>query len=156
MRTLTPKDLQLLALLQDNGLATSLELSEHLGMSASQVGRRRQRLEAEGYITATLARLEPRKLGLTVQAFVQVQTAAHSDATHSAIETLIKQQPEIVAAWTLTGEADYMFRVYCADLRALNRLIQDVLLPHRAIGRVQSQVVMDEIKDDTALPLPPA
>ncbi len=156
MDTLTSKDRQLLELLQKNGMATSLELSEHLGMSASQVGRRRQRLEAEGYIRATPARLSPAKLGLSVQAFVQVQTAAHSDTSHLAVEALLQSQPEIVGAWTLTGEADYMFRVYCEDLRALNRLIQDVLLPHPAIGRVQSQVVMDEIFDETALPLPRA
>jgi DNA-binding Lrp family transcriptional regulator len=62
-------------------------------------------------------------------------------------------QPEIVGAWTLTGEADYLLRVYCADLDALNRLVQGVLLPHPAVSRVQSQIVMDRIKPDAPLPL---
>jgi hypothetical protein len=62
-------------------------------------------------------------------------------------------QPEIVGAWTLTGEADYLLRVYCTDLDALNRLVQGVLLPHPAVSRVQSQIVMDRIKPDAPLPL---
>jgi DNA-binding Lrp family transcriptional regulator len=70
------------------------------------------------------------------------------------VQHLANTQPQIVAAWTLTGEADYIFRVFCVDLSALNSLIQDVLLPHPFIGRVQSQIVMNQMKDDTALPLP--
>jgi DNA-binding Lrp family transcriptional regulator len=53
----------------------------------------------------------------------------------------------------MTGEADYLLRIYCTDLAALNRLTQEVLLPHPSIGRVHSQIVMEELKDDSALPL---
>ena len=59
----------------------------------------------------------------------------------------------MVAAWTLTGEADYLLHVRCADLAALNRLIHEVLLPHRAVARVQSQIVMAELKADAPLPI---
>lgn len=154
MAKLDSKDIQLLSLLQKDGAVSSIEVSDALGMSASQVSRRRQRLEADGYISRTVVRLDPSKIGLTVQAFIQIQMQAHSGSGHTAIAGLIRAQPEITAAWTLTGEADYLLRVYCDDLQALNRLIQDVLLQHPSIGRVQSQVVMDETKDDTALPLP--
>lgn len=154
MTSLDPKDIQLLTILQKNGLTSAIELSETLGMSASQIGRRRQRLEADGIIMSTPCRLNPGKLGLSVQAFIQIQTNSQSEDTHKSIKRLVDTQPEIVAAWTLTGDADYILRVYCDDLAALNRLVQDVLLPHRAIGRVHSQIVMDQMKDDTALPLP--
>lgn len=154
MNELDSKDIQLLSMLQKNGAASSIDLSGSLGLSASQVSRRRQRLEADGYISGTAVRLNPAKIGLSVQAFIQVQMQAHSGSGHDAIEGLFRSQPEITSAWTLTGEADYLLRVYCENLRALNRMIQNVLLQHPAIGRVQSQVVMDETKDDTALPLP--
>ena len=52
----------------------------------------------------------------------------------------------------MTGDADYLLRVYCEDLPQLNRLIQDVLLPHPAIARVHSQIVMDQLKHDAPLP----
>jgi|SRR6056297_528447 len=154
MSRLDPRDIQLLARLQKNAQVSALELSEELGMSASQISRRRQRLEAEGYILSTPCRLDPERLGLNVQAFIQIETRSQHSDTHRSVKRLVSGQPEIIAAWTLTGEADYIFRVFCTDLAALNRLVQEVLLPHEAIGRVHSQIVMDQVKDDTALPLP--
>ena len=154
MNQLDSKDIHLLALLQQDGQKSALELSEMLGMSASQIGRRRQRLETEGIIKSYPCRLSPEKLGLNVQAFIQVQTESQTGDTHQSMQQLTSSQQEIVAAWTLTGEADYIFRVFCADLPALNNLIQNVLLPHPSIGRVHSQIVMDQMKDETALPLP--
>lgn len=153
MNTLDDTDSRLLTLLQSNAQMTSLEMSEVLNLSASQVSRRRARLEAEGYIASTICRLDAAKLGLAVQAFVQVQTDAHTTETHSAFMRLIKTQNEITGAWTMTGDADYLLRIYCADLPALNRFTQNVLLPHPSIGRVHSQIVMEELKDAGALPL---
>jgi DNA-binding Lrp family transcriptional regulator len=90
---------------------------------------------------------------LRVQAFVQVVMATHTEANARDFARLARTQPEIVGAWTLTGEADYLLRVYCTDLAALNRLVQAVLLPHPAVSRVQSRIVMDRIKPDAPLPL---
>jgi DNA-binding Lrp family transcriptional regulator len=91
-------------------------------------------------------------VGLGVQAFVQVQMARHSPDTARSFGALIALAPEVISAWTLTGEADYLLRVWCADLAALNRLIHQTLLPHPAVARVQSQIVMDQLKADAPLP----
>lgn len=145
-------DKRLLAALQRDAHLTAQELGEALNLSASQAGRRRQRLEGEGLITGYAARLDPMRLGLQVQAFVQVQMTRHGAETSTAFARLIALQPEIVSAWTLTGEADYLLRVYCENLTALNRLIHQVLLAHPAVARVQSQIVMDQFKPDAPLP----
>lgn len=145
-------DSRLLAEVQRNALITAQDLGDRLNLSASQAARRRQRLEAEGYITGYAARLDPARLGLTVQAFVQVQMATHAPEVARGFGSLIAACPEVISAWTLTGEADYLLRVWCADLPALNRLIHQVLLPHPAVTRVQSQIVMDQLKPDAALP----
>ena len=145
-------DKRLLALVQRNAHLTGQELGEELNLSASQAGRRRQRLEAEGLISSYAARLDPTRLGLAVQAFVQVQMARHGADTTAAFSRLVGLQPEIVSAWTLTGEADYLLRVYCENLAELNRLIHQVLLAHPAVSRVQSQIVMDQFKPDAPLP----
>ena len=146
-------DRDILQALQGDSLLTGQALGERVNLSPSQATRRRARLEAEGVITGHRAQVAPDKLGLTVQAFIQVQTATHTDQSHAAFLTLVAHQPEITAAWTLTGEADYLLRVRCADLGALNQLVQTVLLPHPAVGRVQSQIVMDELKRDGPLPI---
>jgi DNA-binding Lrp family transcriptional regulator len=148
-------DLRLLTLLQRDAHLTAQELGEKLNLSPSQAGRRRQRLEAEGYIDAYVARLAPVRLGLAIQAFVQVQMATHDPAQTRDFTALVAARNEITSAWTLTGEADYLLRVYCSDLAELHRLIHEVLLPHPSVMRVQSQIVMDQFKQDGPLPTRP-
>lgn len=145
-------DTRLLAALQSNAHLTAQELGELLNLSPSQAGRRRQRLESEGYIRGYAARLDPAKLGLSVQGFVQVQLATHGPEQSKAFARLVRARPEITSAWTMTGDADYLLRVYCENLAALNTLIHDVLLPHPTVARVQSQIVMDQLKADAPLP----
>ncbi len=145
-------DKRLLDTLQKDAYLTAHQLAETLNLSASQVGRRRQKLEAAGVIRSYTARLDPRKLGLEVQGFVQVHLGTHGPEHSASFARLITTRAEIVSAWTMTGDADYLLRVYCEDLPALNRLIHEVLLPHKAVARVHSQIVMDQLKRDGPLP----
>ncbi len=145
-------DRQLLQVIQANAQLTAQELSQHLNLSPSQAARRRQRLEQSGIVTGARAVVSPDDLGLHVQAFVQVQMATHEPSEVQNFSRAVQLQPQIVSAWTLTGEADYLLRVYCPDLGALHRLIHEVLLPIPAVARVQSQIVMDQMKSDAALP----
>lgn len=146
-------DSRLLAALQNDAHLTAQELGEILNLSPSQAGRRRQRLEAADIIRGYTARLDAPKLGLSVQAFVQVQLSTHNPEQAKSFTRLISTRPEITSAWTLTGDADLLLRIYTADLAGLNRLIHQVLLPHEAVSRVHSQIVMDQVKADAPLPI---
>ena len=146
-------DTRLLAEIQRRADITAQELGEILNLSPSQVARRRSRLEAEGVIAGYRARLDPGRLGLTVQAFVQVQMTAHNADNAANFVRLVVTLPEVVGCWTLTGEADYLLRVWVADLPAMNTFIHQRLLAHPAVARVQSQIVMDQPKADAGLPL---
>ena len=145
-------DKRLLSALQDDAQATAETLAEKIGLSPSQAGRRRQRIEAAGLIKGYTARVDPSKIGLSVQAFIQVEMARHGGETGQSFARLVATQPEIVGAWTMTGAADYLLRVWCADLAALNRLVHHVLLAHPSAGRVHSQIVMNQLKADAPLP----
>ena len=146
-------DTRLLTEIQRRADITAQELGEILNLSPSQVARRRSRLEAEGVIAGYRARLDPGSLGLTVQAFVQVQMVVHNADNAANFVRLVVTLPEVVGCWTLTGEADYLLRIWVTDLPALNCLIHHRLLPHPAVARVQSQIVMDQPKADSGLPL---
>lgn len=146
-------DKQLLSLLQRNGQISAAELGDTLNLSASQASRRRQRLESSGFVTHYAARLDPGKLGLDIQAFIQVQLTSHGADTAKSIARLVQTQPDIINAWTMTGEADYLLHAWTKDLPALNRLIHDVILAHPAVARVQSQIVMEQLKQDAPLPI---
>ena len=146
-------DARLLAEVQRRADITAQDLGDILNLSPSQAARRRARLESEGVIAGYRARLDPGRLGLTVQAFVQVQMAAHNADNAANFVRLVNTLPEVVGCWTLTGEADYLLRVWVPDLPALNDLIHHRLLPHPAVARVQSQIVMAQPKADSGLPV---
>ncbi|WP_304617190.1 Lrp/AsnC family transcriptional regulator [Paracoccus sp. (in: a-proteobacteria)] len=146
-------DARLLIEVQRRADITAQDLGTILNLSPSQAARRRARLESAGVIAGYGARLDPARLGLTVQAFVQVQMSAHSADNAASFVRLVGSLPQIVGCWTLTGEADYLLRVWVSDLQALNELIHHRLLPHPAVARVQSQIVMDQPKPDSGLPV---
>ena len=153
MIELDDTDMRLLATLQKDAQLTSERLSDMLHLSSSQIGRRRQRLEKKGFIEGYRAKLSPGKLGLAVQAFVSVQMATHAPDKVRTFTRILETRTEITSVWTLTGEADFLLRVYCTGLGELNTLIHQVLLPHPAVARVQSQIVMDQLKADGPLPV---
>lgn len=146
-------DLKLLATLQQNCQLAAHELGDILHLSPSQANRRKLRLESQGVIRGYVARLDPEALGLGVQAFLRVTMSAHSRESARSFSQLTSIQPEIASVWTLTGESDYLLRVYCQDLKDLNNLIHEVLLRHEGVARIQSQIVMDQPKDDFRLPV---
>ncbi len=146
-------DIRLLAALQRDAHLTADKLGQHLNLSASQAGRRRQRLEQLGLIDGYVARINAGAVGLLVQAFVQVQMATHKPDLVAEFARLVETEPRIVSAFTLTGDADYLLRVYCRDLVQLNDLLHQRILPQPAVARVQSQIVMAQLKPDAPLPL---
>ena len=152
-RMLDDIDRRLIRALQANADLTAQELAETINLSPSQAGRRRQRIEDAGYLTGSRAIADPAKLGLGVQAFVQVSLASHAPDGAADFHRLIRAETHVTAAFTLTGDADYLLRVWCADLQGLHRLLHSIILPHPAVSRVQSQIVMDQMKPDAPLPI---
>ena len=86
--------------------ATAQDLSDMLHLSARQIGRRRQRLEAEGYIQGYRARLDAPRLGLSVQGFAQVHLGLHGAEHAASFAKLVPARPELHSAWPTTGDAD--------------------------------------------------
>jgi DNA-binding Lrp family transcriptional regulator len=153
MITLDDFDLVLLAALQQDGRLTNQELAERVNLSASQCSRRRLRLEAAGIIAGYRATIDAPAVGLDIAAFMQVTLVAHSKSNAERFKTLVRERPEILDAYTLTGDADYLLRVVTTDLAALSRFVSDVLLPHGTVARVESRIVLDRLKQDGPLPL---
>ncbi|OJJ09718.1 AsnC family transcriptional regulator [Alphaproteobacteria bacterium AO1-B] len=146
-------DVKLLAALQENSAATNAEIGETIGLSASQVSRRRQKLEDTGIIRRYRAALNPEALGFTVTAFVGVTLGAHSRENARKFRNMVTAMPEVQEAHTLTGDVDYMLKVVVRDLKALSRIVNDELLPQEAVQHVKSSIAMDTLKDDNLLPL---
>ena len=147
-------DQKILRLLQMNAALTNAELAERINTSVSQAGRRKHRLDKEGYIIASRAQLNPERLGLNIEAFIEVALSWHNTDTSHSFHELLNDQEEVIGVWTLTGQADYLVHVFCADLKQLNNLVHEVLLRHSAVSKVESKIVMSQIKTHQGLPIP--
>ncbi|WP_420334867.1 Lrp/AsnC family transcriptional regulator [Roseibium sp.] len=146
-------DLKLLTALQENAALTNAELGKVIGLSASQVSRRRQKLEEAGVIRRYRAALDPEALGLRVTAYVGVTLGAHSRENARKFRNMVTAMPEVQEAHTLTGDVDYMLKIVVPDLKQLSRIINDDLLPQEAVQHVRSSIAMETLKDDNLLPL---
>lgn len=153
MATLDTIDWRLLDALQKDASLTNGALAEIVGLSASQISRRRQRLEQEGVVTGYRALLDPSAIGLAVTVFIHVALDMHSRDNARRFRDLVRLTPSILEAHALTGEADYLLKVAVGDLRELSRLVNEVLLPHESVARVRSEIVLDTLKEPGLLPL---
>ena len=146
-------DLKLLAALEADGRLTNAELAEKIGLSASQCSRRRIRLEETGIIEGYQARLNARRLGIGLLAFIQVSLSPHSKENARKFRDFVNGVEAIQEAYALTGDADYLLKVATPDLSGLSRIINDSILPQASVSHVKSSIVLTTLKDSRRLPL---
>jgi Lrp/AsnC family leucine-responsive transcriptional regulator len=150
---LTRTDRRLLEILQKDARLTNLELAERVSLSPSACLRRVRALEKAGVIRRYAALVEPRKVGLTLMAFVNVKLEKRGRMPTDAFARVVKDWPEVLACHSLTGDMDYLLRVQVADLDHFARFLMESLLKHPGVIDVKSSFVLEEVKETTALPL---
>lgn len=146
-------DRKILALLQEDSRLTNNDLSERVNLSASQCSRRRQRLEGEGYIRGYRAILDREKLGFGLVNVVTVTLATHNRDNAQRFAALVARLPEVQEAHALTGEMDYILKVVTPDLKSLSAFVNGELLPHESVQHVKTAIVLETLKESSALPL---
>lgn len=151
MQNLDHHDLRILDLLQRDSALSRAEIADKVGLSESQVARRRLALEEAGLIRRYRAELDARAIGLAVTAFVHVKLHGHSKGNSKRFADLAGKTLGILEAHAVTGDFDYLLKVRVTDLQGLQRLINDVLLAHTAVDRVRSEIVLETLREDQLL-----
>src|ERR1700744_3225671 len=153
MAQLDEFDLKILTALQENARMTTQELAERVGLSATPCARRIKRMEDEGLIERYVTLLNPERLAVGLTVFVNVRLNTQSAKTFEAFEAAIRKLPQVVGCYLLAGNYDYLVQVRVADVEAFKSLIRDRLVTIDGIGATQSNIVLEETKWTTALPL---
>jgi Lrp/AsnC family transcriptional regulator, leucine-responsive regulatory protein len=135
-------DRRILALLLDDGRRTFDDIARRVSLSAPAVKRRVDRLRAGGALQGFTAVVDHAALGWNTEALVELFYAPGTLLDEVA-QTLARH-PEVVEAWSVTGEADAIARVRTADNADLERLIMD-LQREGPVERTRSQVVMSRL-----------
>ncbi len=152
MREWDAYDRKLLALLQENALATAEDLARDVALSASAIARRVRRMREDGTILADRA-VVTGAVGPFLSAMVDVQLDRHALQPVEEFLQRLEKRPEVQAIFELAGPLDLMVLVVVADMDAFNAFADTALGDDPAVRRYETRFVKRRRKFTTAWPI---
>jgi len=146
-------DRAILVALQSNGRMTNVELAERVNLSEAACLRRVRALEQSGLLEGYVALVDPIKVGLPANAFVQITLQQEQQKDLEAFEKAVRAIPAVMECYLMTGEFDYLLRVVVADMGDFEGIHRRYLTSLPGVARVQSSFAMRTVTKKTALPL---
>ena len=150
---ISDQDRRLLSALQGDGSASLAEIAARVGMSTSTVWRRMQDLESGGVIRGRVVLVDPKKAGVGLCIFATVRLSDHAEAAISGFARIVDSHPEIMEAHAVSGTADYILKIRCADVEAYESFMSQTLLRSPLVKSVVSSFSLRTLKYTTELPL---
>lgn len=144
-------DIKILTLLQDNSRLTNKELAAAIHLSPTPTFERVKRLEREGYIEKYMAVLNAEKINRGFCAFCYISMKQHSFANSQRITEAVQTIPEIVECYNISGDYDYMLKIYVRDMKAYQEFVLRILGDLDCIGSLNSSFVLGEVKNSHQL-----
>eukprot|EP01031_Cornospumella_fuschlensis_P050653 gene50653-61957_t len=139
-------DRKILSELQRNGRASLQEISNAVGLSSTPCWTRMKRMEDTGVIERYTVNLNAEALGLGETVMVQVTLDSHSDNTLEKFGEILASIPEVVEAYLVSGEYDYLLRIAVRDTKDYERLLREKLYRIKGIRHSKSNFVLRTLK----------
>ena len=146
-------DRRLLGALQENGRLPVTDLAEKIGLTTSPCLRRLKILEQAGIIRGYAALVDQQKVGLPVSVFVSVKLEMQREEALERFEAAIRDCPEVVECYLMTGPRDYLLRVVAQDLSAYERFLKQTLTRVEGVASIESSFALTQVKYSNALPI---
>ena len=143
-------DLAILRLIARDSSLSLAQIADKIGLTPTPCWKRIRRMEDAGIINGRIARIDPIKVGLPVSAFVAVETADHSAGWLERFAEVVRDTPEIVDAWRMSGDVDYLLHVVVPDIAAYDAFYRK-LIAAVPLRNVTSRFSMERLKE---APLP--
>lgn len=146
-------DKAILAELQTDGRISNVRLAARVNLSESACLRRVRALEDTGYIDGYVALVNQPRAGVPGNVFVFIALNREVERELAAFEQAVRELPEVMECFLMTGEFDYLLRVVVADMADFERLHRDSLTRLPGVARVNSSVAIRTVQKKTALPI---
>ena len=146
-------DLLILKALQKDGRISNVHLAEKVSLSESACLRRVRALEDSGVIDRYAALVSQPKVALSGNVFVHIGLHREEESELTAFEEAVRNIPEVMECYLMTGEFDYLLRVVVSDMADFERLHRDALTRLPGVARVNSSVAIRTVQKKTELPL---
>ena len=146
-------DRNILTHLQQNARISNAKLADLVGLSPAPCLRRLRALEEAGIIKDYVALLDPRSVNRDVMVFIEIRLDLQLKDRLDILEKAIRQWPEVLECYLMTGDADYLLRVAVPDVAAYERFLRDKLTRLESVASIKSSFALQQVKHTTALPL---
>jgi DNA-binding Lrp family transcriptional regulator len=146
-------DRAILEALQQDGRISNVQLAAKVNLSESACLRRVRALEDEGYIDRYVALVNQSRVGLGGNVLVHIGLHREEQSELAAFEAAVRNIPEVMECYLMTGEFDYLLRVVVADMADFERLHKEALTRLPGVARVNSSVAIRTVQKKTELPL---
>lgn len=143
-------DREILRLLSVDASLSLADIAAEVGLTPTPCWKRIRRMEQDEIILRRVAILDAEKVGLPVSVFVAIETADHSAEWLNRFAEVIQNTPEVVDAWRMSGDVDYLLHVVVADIAAYDQFYRK-LIAAVPLRNVSSRFSMERMK---AAPLP--
>ncbi len=139
-------DLKLLNLLQDNSRITIRKLSEKLFLSTTPIYERIKKLEKSGLIKQYITLLDPKKIERNLIVFISINLSKHTKEVVEAFEKAVARLDEVSECYYISGNFDFLMKVYCKDMDAYHDFLTDKLSVIENISQFYSSFVLTNSK----------
>jgi len=146
-------DRLILEALQGDGRISNKQLAQQVHLSESACLRRVRALEEDGMIERYVAMLNQRKVGVPGDVLVHIGLHREEQSELAAFEDAVRNIPEVMECYLMTGEFDYLLRVVVKDMADFERIHRDELTRLPGVARVNSSFAIRTVLKRTALPL---
>ena len=146
-------DRAILEALQQDGRISNVQLAAKVNLSESACLRRVRALEDEGYIDRYVTLVNQSRVGLGGNVLVHIGLHREEQSELAAFEAAVRNIPEVMECYLMTGEFDYLLRVVVADMADFERLHKEALTRLPGVARVNSSVAIRTVQKKTELPL---
>ncbi|MBR7779472.1 Lrp/AsnC family transcriptional regulator [Undibacterium rugosum] len=140
-------DLKILQQLQTDGRISNQDLADRVFLSPSSCLRRVRALEEAGIIHHYCAVIDATKVGIEVEAFVQVTMRRDVEDWHENFSRALQQWPEVVATYIITGDANYLLKVRARNLKHYSGFVLERLYKTAGVLDIRSNIVLQTLKD---------
>lgn len=145
-------DKKILELLQADADTPVAAIAERVHLSVTPCWRRIQKLREAGIIRKHVALCDAAKLNVGVTVFVSIRTNQHSQAWLERFSKGVREIPEVVELYRMSGDIDYLLRVVVPDIAGYDSVYKK-LIKVADLYDVSSSFSMEQMKYTTALPL---
>ncbi|MGB0959647.1 MAG: Lrp/AsnC family transcriptional regulator [Halocynthiibacter sp.] len=145
-------DRKILRALQANGRMSNLDLAEAVNLSPSPCLRRLKLLEQAGVISGYSAEVDAQAYGLPVTVMVRISLEKHTKEIVDHFERQMKNIPEVLECFVMTGLSDYLLRVVVRDLEGYEQFVRERLHPIGGISSIDTSFVYGVVKRTHVFP----